>query len=94
MIYYFLSTKYDLLNGIFAKGSTNQIHLQMDMLINMHIAIPSEHELRVIISYLDKVNQVVDDSIKQKHHQLEVLEEYKKSLIYEYVTGKKEVSHG
>lgn len=94
LIYYFLSTKYDLLNGIFAKGSTNQIHLQMDMLINMHIAIPSEHELRVIISYLDKVNQVVDDSIKQKHHQLEVLEEYKKSLIYEYVTGKKEVSHG
>jgi len=29
--------------------------------------------------------------LKSKNNQLEILAEYKKSLIYEYVTGKKEV---
>lgn len=93
-IYYILSVNYDLLNGIFAKGSTNQTHLQMDLLSNMHIPLPNQNELSKIISKLDVVNTNIDDSIAIKQKQLETLEEYKKSLIYEYVTGKKEVKDG
>ena len=33
----------------------------------------------------------IDGAIEEKKEQLEVLDQYKKSLIYEYVTGKKEV---
>lgn len=33
----------------------------------------------------------IEKVIAEKKEQLEVLDEYKKSLIYEYVTGKKEV---
>ncbi|EFK94106.1 type I restriction modification DNA specificity domain protein [Finegoldia magna ACS-171-V-Col3] len=93
-IYYILSVNYDLLNGIFAKGSTNQTHLQMDLLSNMHIPLPNQNELSKIISKLDVVNTNIDDSIAIKQKQLDTLEEYKKSLIYEYVTGKKEVKDG
>ena len=93
-IYYILSVNYDLLNGIFAKGSTNQTHLQMDLLSNMHIPLPNQNELSKIISKLDVVNTNIDDSIAIKQKQLEILEEYKESLIYEYVTGKKEVKDG
>lgn len=44
-----------------------------------------------IADYLDKKCQEIDEIIELKQEQLETLEEYKKSIIYEYVTGKKEV---
>lgn len=48
-------------------------------------------EQKEIADYLDKKCHEIDIIIKQKKEQLELLDEYKKSLIYEYVTGKKEV---
>lgn len=44
-----------------------------------------------ITDYLDKKCSEIDTIISDKKKQLEVITEYKKSLIYEYVTGKKEV---
>lgn len=44
-----------------------------------------------ITDYLDKKCSEIDTIISDKKKQLEVIAEYKKSLIYEYVTGKKEV---
>ena len=44
-----------------------------------------------IADYLDKKCAEIEGIIVEKKKQLEVLEQYKKSLIYEYVTGKKEV---
>ena len=41
--------------------------------------------------YLDEKVRKIDEILKSKKSQLEILAEYKKSLIYEYVTGKKEV---
>ncbi|KAA9240376.1 MULTISPECIES: restriction endonuclease subunit S [Aerococcus] len=90
-IYYILSINYDLLNGIYAKGSTNQIHLQMEMFKNMPIPIPKDTELMEIIDYLDSGTARIESSISLKEKQLSILDSYKKSLIYEYVTGKKEV---
>ena len=60
-------------------------------LINIKIAIPPKEERLKIISHLDKKARLIDEAIANKQKQLETLEEYKKSLIYEYVTGKKEV---
>lgn len=48
-------------------------------------------EQQQIVSFLDHKTKIIDDTIAAKKKQLEVLEEYKKSLIYEYVTGKREV---
>ena len=44
-------------------------------------------------AYLDQKCAEIDKTIKEKNEQLDVLKQYKKSLIYEYVTGKKEVSN-
>lgn len=52
--------------------------------------IPME-EQKKIANYLDEKIPKIDAIISGKQKQLDVLKEYKKSLIYEYVTGKKEV---
>ena len=48
-------------------------------------------EQKAIADYLDKKCSEIDATIADKQKQLETLDEYKKSLIFEYVTGKKEV---
>lgn len=55
------------------------------------IPVPPLEEQYQIADYLDSKCGATDAAISDKKHQLEVLESYKKSLIYEYVTGKKEV---
>lgn len=63
-------------------------------LVNIYIPIPPISEQNQIIDYLNKKTKSIDETISLKQKQLETLEEYKKSLIYEYVTGKKEVKDG
>ncbi len=52
--------------------------------------VPME-EQEEIAQYLDEKCAVIDDLIDKKEQYLSEIENYKKSLIYEYVTGKKEV---
>ena len=61
------------------------------ILINASILFPPESEQEQIADYLDAKCSEIDLLIEEKNKQLETLEQYKKSLIYEYVTGKKEV---
>ena len=57
----------------------------------IYYVIPPLSEQEVIANFLDKKCAEIDSIIEDKKKQLEILEDYKKSLIYEYVTGKKEV---
>lgn len=91
LLFYIFSINYDLINGVLAKGSTNQTELQSVWLNNFKIPCPDVTEQEEIVSYLDKKTQVIDEVITIKQNQLSLLDEYKKSLIYEYVTGKREV---
>ena len=56
-----------------------------------YIPVPHLSEQRAIATYLDEKCAEIEAIITQKQEQLSILAEYKKSLIYEYVTGKKEV---
>lgn len=58
---------------------------------NMFLPLPSNDEQRTIASYLDNRCEEIDALIWKKQECLAEIENYKKSLIYEYVTGKKEV---
>ncbi len=60
-------------------------------LINIKIPVPSIKEQTQIANKLNNVCKKIDKLIYDKEKIIEELEEYKKSLIYEYVTGKKEV---
>lgn len=58
---------------------------------NSEIPMPSKNEQRLIADYLDEKCAAIDAIIAKKQQLVTELEAYKKSLIYEYVTGKKEV---
>lgn len=63
-----------------------------EQLGNINVPVPSLQEQQKIADFLDKKCSEIDQTISEKQQQLETLAEYKKSLIYEYVTGKKEVA--
>ena len=65
--------------------------LSQDLLKRLPILIPSKDEQKEIADYLDKKCTSIDAAIEQKQKLIEKLTEYKKSLIYECVTGKKEI---
>ena len=66
-------------------------NLSLATLNNFSIPLPGISEQREIVGYLDKRCKALDDQIETKKRMIEMLDEYKKSLIYEVVTGKKEV---
>ena len=90
-LYYFsLSNAYwDWVNQIFTQATIQNIGA--DKYSNLPIPIPSINIQNAIVNYLNKKCAEIDYIITDKKKQLETLEQYKKSLIYEYVTGKKEV---
>ena len=55
------------------------------------IFAPPRDEQDSIVGYLNEKCAEIESLIAQKQKQLAVLADYKKSVIYEYVTGKKEV---
>lgn len=68
------------------------VNLTKEIVYNMPFIIPPVDEQREIVSYLDEKCTYIDKLITLKTQKVEKLTQYKKSLIYEYVTGKKEVS--
>ena len=65
--------------------------VRLPMLQNFVVCIPSIEEQQYIATYLDTKCSEIDALIALKQAKIEELKEYKKSVIYEYVTGKKEV---
>ena len=66
-------------------------HISTGQLEAFIFAIPSLSEQQEIAAYLDEKCAAIDSLIASKEALIAELEAYKKSLIYEYVTGKKEV---
>ena len=62
-----------------------------DYFRDIRVVAPSAEEQIEIVNYLDKKCSQIDTLISQKEQFITELEKYKQSLIYEYVTGKKEV---
>ena len=58
---------------------------------NTLILLPTVEEQLAIVDYVDAKTSEIENIIDQKQEQLYVLADYKNSIIYEYVTGKKEV---
>lgn len=86
--------------SLYHRGVTNLYFNQTTGLQNLNVSkylreaklpVPNLAEQQEIANYLDGRCAEIDAVIGAKREQLEVLGEYKKSLIFEYVTGKKEV---
>lgn len=70
---------------------STQLNLNIEIIKEEFVPIPSKEEQRDILIALDKKNEIIDSAISKKQAIVENLTEYKKSLIYEVVTGKREV---
>ena len=79
--------KYDIANHI--KTAAGQFTISSEDLCNLICLLPSIDEQKSIADYLNKKCLVIDNAIEQKQKLIEKLAEYKKSLIYEVVTGKR-----
>ena len=87
---YTLSNAYwEWANQIFTQATIQNIGA--DKYSNLPITAPDIETQKTIISYLTNRCSEIDESIALKQNQLDRLATYKKSIIYEYVTGKKRV---
>lgn len=89
-----LSTKYVTysINSFDTIGEqTAMTQLTTDKLGVEKIPLPPLQEQTAIANYLDEKTAKIDNIIAKKEQQLDIIKEHRKSLIYEYVTGKKRV---
>ena len=73
-------------------NANTQSNVGMESLYRAKLVIPPLTEQQELIAHLDRKCAKIDRLIAIKQAKIEKLEQYKRSLIYEYVTGKKEVS--
>lgn len=78
----------DFSNGVRIRSSDFR---NFDKLAVFEVLVPSLDEQNEIVNFLDDCTAKIEQMIGHKERLIEEIEAYKKSLIYEYVTGKKEV---
>ena len=88
MFYYLINP--NLYVGI---GKTNsQKNIYLDEVKEMDISIPPHSEQLQIVEFLDSKTNEIDDMVQLEQKKIDLLKEYRQSLISEVVTGKIKVS--
>ena len=88
--FYMLSSPLKAINSV--TYATTVKHLSVYDIYNAFIPVPPISEQTATASYLDHKCATIDTSISNAQHQIELLQEYKQSLITEVVTGKRKVT--
>lgn len=98
--FYNLSINQEFLLYLF-KGRTFELRKQMQgygqpnlnttIVKGIEVPLPTELEQKAIVDFLDQKCTAIEKTIEDREKAIEKLQKYKKSLIYEVVTGKKEV---
>ena len=88
--FYMLSSPLKAINSV--TYATTVKHLSVYDIYNAFIPVPPISEQTAIASYLDRKCATIDTSISNAQHQIDLLQEYKQSLITEVVTGKRKVT--
>jgi len=74
-----------------SSAGSAQPNISSDGILNFHIPVPPLNEQQTIANYLDQKCSEIDELISIKQQKIEKLKDYKKSLIFECVTGKRKV---
>lgn len=90
-VMYSIKSSYVLNQLIQYSNSSAQSGIYLGILKNIKILFPSLSEQQTIANYLDEKCGNIEGLIAIKQAKIDELKEFKKSLIYEYVTGKKSV---
>lgn len=90
--YYWRAMYYRAVTTAYIKQTTGIQNLNLSMLLEKeYILLPGLKEQENIITHLDNLNAKIESIINEKQTMLQEMEAYKKSLIYEVVTGKRKV---
>ena len=89
--FHYLLHAFDVMKVFYNMGNGVRQGLNYSEFSKLHIFAPSKQEQDEIVEYLNDKCSIIEKTISLKKEQLETLEEYRKSVIYEYVTGKKVV---
>lgn len=89
--YHYLLHSYDVKKVFYNMGNGVRQGLNYGEFAKLMVYYPPLDEQQEIADYLDNKCAEIEQIIADKKTQIETLDGYKKSLIYEYVTGKKEV---
>lgn len=89
LFYYLSSLFYNIIDSANSKSTVDSVRLPM--LAEFPVCIPSDLEQQSIADYLDRKCSEIDELISIKQQKIEKLKDYKKSLIFECVTGKRKV---
>jgi len=89
--FHYLLHSYDVMKVFYNMGNGVRQGLNYSEFAKLMIFAPSYEEQIAIADFLEQKTSEADALIAAKKKEIETLEAYKKSLIYEYVTGKKEV---
>ena len=88
-LYYLMTSNAERMN--FLSTGALQANLSRSAFEHLKVQFPPYSEQQEIAAYLDDKCADIDALVAKKQQYLTEIENYKKSLIYEYVTGKKEV---
>lgn len=90
---YFLYFISELFKKVMDKGSAQSTvpSVRLPMIQDFVFAIPPQEEQKAVVEYLNDKCIQIDNLISEKESLINDLEAYKKSLIYQVVTGKKKV---
>lgn len=92
VMYYLRSMAYgDVFTALATGIRVRSCDLRWNKLAELFYPVPPREEQDAIVSFIDAKLKRIAEAVDDKKRQLATLEEYKKSLIFEYVTGKKEV---
>lgn len=91
LLYYLLSSSGKTEIDLHTSTAAGQYTISGEGLRDVYLTLPLKDEQKQIVNYLDNKCEQIDFTIIKKQKLIEKLTDYKKSLIYEVVTGKKEV---
>lgn len=89
LFYYLSSLFYNVIESANSKSTVDSVRLPM--LAEFPVCVPPMSEQQTIADYLDHKCSEIDELISIKQQKIEKLKDYKKSLIFECVTGKRKV---
>lgn len=90
--FHYLLHTYDVMKVFYNMGNGVRQGLNFSEFSRLMVFEPPVEEQNEIVAFLKTQCEEIDLAISEKKQQIETIEEYKKSLIFEYVTGKREVT--
>lgn len=88
---YVLNSKYVQNQKSIGKQKLKVVHISSENIENLVVAIPNINVQKRISDFLREKCKYIDETISIKKKQIDILKDSKKSIIYEYIIGKKEV---